>query len=717
MLKLENHITFDKKVIRTANLATALSERDQTAVADYVWSGYTQDKASRSAWERRTNAAMELALQVSKDKTIPWPGSANVIFPLVTIAALQFSADAYPMIIQGSNVVRYKVVGNSGKAELERAKRIGRHMSWQVLEEDQSWEEQHDRLLINLAIVGCSFIKTYWHGIKQHPVDELVLASDLVLDYSAKSVEECARKTQLIRLYRNDIWERCAAGMFTDVRDAKWFQSYAQPDSAAQPQKDSRQGVSMPLGDMGQPFQCFEQHCSLDLDGDGYAEPYIATLEQGSKALLRLVARVDDEKQIRRDDKGKLLKIIPTEYYTKYGFIPSSDNGIYDEGFGKLLGPINEAVNSGINQLLDNGTLQNCMGGFLGRGAKIRGGNYTMLPWEWKRVDSTGDDLRKSLVPYPKSEPSPVTLQLLGLLIDYANRVAGTTDPMVGENPGQNTPASTFQGMQEQGKRVYRAIFKRVWRSMRQEFKKRYDINSHSLPPEIKFGEGDDFIRREDYSGSPDQVSPVANPNVVSGMMRIQQALAVKQAAMGTPGYDIAETERRFLAALEVESPELIYPGPDKVPPLPNPKMMVEQAKQQSHQMKIEYEKWKTVLTLRSQQAETQARIELLYAQAAAAIASIGADKARLQLESIQSTIDMLQRQHEMVNDRIEALSKVGGQDGGDQANGQGNQDPGAGGGSPSPGAVQRLAQSPSDGGVPPVPGAMGGDSQGAMGR
>lgn len=45
--------------------------------------------------------------------------------------------------------------------------------------------------------------------------------------------------------------------------------------------------------------------------------------------------------------------------YTKFGFVPNPDGGFYDIGFGVLLGPLNESVNTLINQLIDAGTLNN----------------------------------------------------------------------------------------------------------------------------------------------------------------------------------------------------------------------------------------------------------------------------------------------------------------------------------------------------------------------
>lgn len=700
MLKLEHNIKLSKDAIFSANLAGDFSKKDQSAIATRVWEGYEADEASRAMWKRRTNAAMQLALQVQTQKTFPWPGASSVVFPLVTIAALQFASESYPNIIQGTNVVRYRTA-TTDMVALQRAKRIGKHMSWQVLEQDLGWEEQHDRLLINLAIVGCNFIKSYYCPRRRYPVDELVLAQDLVIDYGARSVEDAARKTQMYTLHRNEIWEKGARGIYSDVRDEAWFQQAARIESK-NTERDNRQGVVPTVMDDASRFTILEQHCFLDLDGDGYEEPYIATIEQSSRCLLRLVSRVDEEdEQVERAKSGRIICIRPTEYFTKFSFIPSSDNGIYDDGFGKLLGPINESVNSGINQLLDNGTLQNSIGGFLGRGAKIRGGVYTMVPWEWKRVDSTGDDLRKNLVPYPKSDPSPVMFQLLGLLIDYSNRISGTTDTQIGENPGQNTPASTYQGMQEQGKRVYRWIFKRVWRSMKEEFRKRYELNRRYTEFREHFGAGNEFIRAEDYRGSPDQVAPVANPNITSAMMRITQAMAVKQDAMMTPGYSVPDVTRNLLEALEVEGIDRLYPGPDKVPPLPNPKLQTEQLKLQSKQMQIEYEKWKLVTELKAESQESQARIDKLKAEAAQIISAIGADKAAKQLQLFDLVIKAMVAHNEALNSRIEALSGVeeGGQkDGGDQ------------------GGVRGLAGPPGNSGVQAQPPQMGGQPQGAMG-
>lgn len=699
-LNLEHKIVLNQELIDAPNILDRFGEDDQKKIADHIWTGYARDKQSRSRWERRMSAAMDLAMQVQQAKSFPWPGASNVVFPLVTIGALQFSARSYSNIIQGTQVVRYRTIGGGDTESNKRATRIGQHMSWQVLEEDVAWEEQHDRLLINLAIVGCNFIKTYYNPSLGYVVSELVMAKDFVIDYWAKSVEQAARKTHRIPLYKNEIYERVQQKLFIDVLDKAWYKSAPQFTSPSDPRSDTRRGQDPAYSDDSAAYVMLEQHCWMDLDGDGYEEPYIGTIEEGSKQPLRLTSRVDSMDQIHR--RGSTIEFIKaTESFTKYSFIPSPDGGVYDLGFGTFLGPLNEAVNSGINQLLDNGTMQNSIGGFLGRGAKIRGGVYTLAPFQWARVDSTGDDLRKNIVPFPDRPASDVMFKLIGFLVDYANRVAGTQDMQMGENPGQNTPASTYQGMQEAGMQTYGMIFKRVWRCMKEEFKKRYALNARYLASVDTFGNSADKIYREDYKGNPDQIAPVANPNINSSQMRFQVASAVKQAAMMTPGYEIPEVERAWLTALQVENIDTIYPGPDKVKPLPNPKMAVEQMKMQGKQLQIDAEKQKWANHLMEERRVNNAKIMQLEAQAYSLIKGAQAADVEHKLAALQLMIDHFKNTNEQTTQQIQALMGAGDETKGQDSNG---------------GGVPRLAGPSGNAGGDGVSQSGSGDASGAVG-
>lgn len=659
MKKLLTRLTIDAGFTKDLNLAERLSAEDLTTIGAWVVDGYKRDDESRSEWFTKMQAAMNLAMLIQNTKNFPWPNSSNVIFPLVAIAALQFSSRSYGNLVKGNDVVKYRVFGDDDEGKLQkRADNIGRHMSWQVLEQDDGWEEQHDRLLINLAIVGTAFIKTWYNN--DHNVSELIVAKDFVIDYWAKSVNDCARKSQVFNLYHNEVWERANDGRFCeDLLDKPWFtDEAAPPESESNIESDKRAGLTAPTQDRDAPITFIEQHRSLDLDGDGYEEPYIVTVHKDSGEVVRIVARWERDEDIKRGKRNTIVSIKSMEYFTKFSFIPSPDGAMYDVGFGTLIGPINDSVNTAINQMFDAGTMYNSNGGFLGRGAKIRGGGYSFAPWEWKRVDSTGDDIRKNIVPLPTKEPSVVMFNLLNLLIQYTDRLAGTVDQMVGVTPGQNTPAETSRNTMEQGMQVYSQIFKRVWRSMKEEFKKLHTLNALYLPAKSHFGESG-IIAKEEYRGSSAFAVPVADPNLVTDGQRLMRAQAMREAAHSVPGYNIPEVEKNFLRELRVDNVERFYPGSDKVPALPNPKMQVEQLKQQSIKMKLDYDKWKVVQQLQADQKETMARITLMQAQTIEIISQIEVAHQAAALKAFETAIDTLKNHSEMINERIKTMMEV----------------------------------------------------------
>ncbi len=665
MLNLTTKLTLDAETIRAPNLTDRFEKDELDRIGTWVWEGYTKDKQSRAKWERRTEAAMDLAMQIQKDKNFPWPNCSNVAFPLITIAVTQFHARAYPSIINGPELVKYSVVGSDPEGKQKaRAERVGTHMSWQIMEQDSDWETQQDRLLINYAVVGTAFKKSYNVGPGRNESD-LVMAKDLVIDYYAKSIESCPRKTHVIPLFRNEVYERVKLKTFRDILDETWYkQPTPLPTTTQQNNADNRQGINQPMPDEITPFQFLEQHCDLDLDDDGYAEPYIITVESTNKAVVRIVCRFEQTADIKRNADGDVVSIRALEYFTKYGFIPSADGGIYDTGFGVLLGPLNESSNSLINQLIDAGTMSTTAGGFLGRGAKLRGGVYTFAPFQWQRVDSSGDDLHKSIYPLPVREPSMVLFQLLSLLINYTSRVSGSTDIMVGESVGQNTPAETARQMQAEGMKIYNAIFKRCWTSMKEEFRKLYILNAYFMPDSLSFGLDGVNVTRQDYLGDPTRIRPVADPTTTTQAERLAKAMLLKQAAASTPGYNVMEVERMFLKANDIPNIDLVY-DPQKFPPGEDLKIQLKKLDLQGIQMKLagDAQEWQANLHLEIAQLQStlevnRAKVMELEANAAALLAAAQGTQAQQQVEHFKATIEAMKSWNDTLQQQIQQRTK-----------------------------------------------------------
>ena len=112
MYKFSTKLKLNRETIMAANLVDRFSAEDLGTIGSCMREQYERDCRSRELWEQRTEAAMDLAMQVQQDKTWPWPGCSNIVFPLVTIAAMQFHARAYPAVVNGRNVVGCRVLGD-----------------------------------------------------------------------------------------------------------------------------------------------------------------------------------------------------------------------------------------------------------------------------------------------------------------------------------------------------------------------------------------------------------------------------------------------------------------------------------------------------------------------------------------------------------------------------------------------------------------------------
>jgi chaperonin GroES len=655
------------KLIGETNIANALSKEDLVAIGSQVVKEFEQDLISRSAWEKRTEASMKLALQVAEMKNFPWPNASNVKFPLITIAALQYHARSYPVLIDGVTPVKCRVIGDDKDGKrTARAERVENHMSYQILEEDEDWESEMDKVLITQPIIGCAFKKTYYDPIKQHNISENVLAKDLVVNYWAKSLETAPRITHVLQMSKNEIYERVARGLWIDVSEGRQQSAASHvTGNNLQMAQDRAQGLTPPeANDPSTPIEILEQHCFIDFDDDGYAEPYIVYVRKDNKKVARIVPRFTPN-DVELDGKT-VLSIKADQYFTKYPFIPSPDGGFYDLGFGILLGPLNESINTIINQLVDAGTMANTAGGFLSRGIKLRGGNYTFNPMEWKHVDTTGDDLRKGIVPLPVREPSQVMFTLLNLLINYGERIGGSVDILTGQNPGQNTPAETTRTMAEQGMKIFNGIFKRTYRSLKQEFRKLYRLNQIFITETTKYvsnADSEGLVLVSDYDGPVTDVMPTADPSITSDHQRLNQAMFVAQRVAASPGmYDKYLAEKAILKAMKVSDIDRLLPdpkGPHALPPFVNPKVQIEQMKVQAKQAHDQLQMKMGLMKLMGEAELNQAKIQKLEAEAEAIKIGIATEGEKLRLQEINTQIAMQRERREGVLSSIQTMNDV----------------------------------------------------------
>jgi chaperonin GroES len=622
-----------RALLEQINIAEKLSEEKLTEIGMEVSRGFDTDLETRSDWETNVDEWTKLAIQTKEEKTYPWPKASNIKYPLLSTAAMQFAARAYPSLIPSDGqVVKAQVIGKDPTGEKQkRAERTSIYASYQLMHEMDSWEEDMDKLLIMLPVVGTMFKKTYWDSVTEKNCSRLVLPKNLVVNYWTKSLDSCERISEVIEMSPRILQERVNAGIFRDCKLS----------APPMPQNFNTANTNLPNQDDTTPYTIIEQHTFLDLDDDGYREPYVVTFQKESRTVLRIVARFD-ETGITLDKKNKVVRIEPIQYYTKFGFIPNPDGSFYDIGFGVLLGPINDSVNTLINQLVDAGSLSNLQSGFIGKGLRIKMGENRFQPGEWKAVNATADDLKKQIFPLPVKEPSATLFQLMGSLITSGKELASVAEIFTGKSPGQNTPATTTMATIEQGMKVFTAVYKRTYRSLAQEFKKLYRLNEVYLNPQTYVEVMDTTVDPGDFKAEGYDICPGADPSAISQTERLLKAQGlVEMLPMGV--LDPLKVVQRVLEAQEQPNwQELIHQETQQTgqpSQQPDPKVLQIQQQAEADQQRFGLEQQKAAFD-QQMQGHTAQFNQMMAAQkmqldSAVAQAKIGtqarADHAKLQ--------------------------------------------------------------------------------------
>jgi hypothetical protein len=214
-----------------------------------------------------------------------------------------------------------------------------------------------------------------------------------------------------------------------------------------------------------------------------------------------------------------------------------------------------------------------------------------------------------------------------------------------------------MQTMVEMGQKVYTAIFKRVWRSLKEEYKKMYRLNSIHLPV-WKTGPDGLKVTVMDFQGNPDNIRPVADPHLVDERSQKEQAAMLLQASQTMPGFDKEKVTKRWLKAMRVDGIDQIYPGVAKTGPLPNPKVQVEQMKLQLGEKKLALEKMEFAAQLQEDMKVNQATIIKLHAESAALMAGVDADKRGHEIAALELQLGFLKAHNEAAKGRIDQLLK-----------------------------------------------------------
>ena len=547
------------------------------------------DQGSRAKWVASAERGLMLATQETDDdedeKVYPFVGASDIHYPILTTAVMQFNARATPELIKGDKVVGVKVfnapprlptpldIAKEGpppttpegaqaaqqqmqadqramsmadlaaQARESRGARVAHYMNFQIFYRMDNWEGETDLLFMEAPITGMGFKKVNMapSGLRS----DYVSALRLTVGNDTKSIYRCPRITEDFDIYPYEIDAGIRSGQY---RDEDFSQVGDDPE---------------------QPRLWIEQHRLEDLDGDGLPEPYIVTVDVETRRTVCIQAAYTLDDIVIDPQTHQVLRIERWVPFAPFMFLPDPRGRYYGVGLARLLEAITDSVDTSINQLIDAANAEVAGGGFIGANVRLQGsgqaGAVYKQPGEYQTVSTGGADLRQAIFEFTVPKPSAVTFQMLELLLAAAKDIASVKDVVTGDAPA-TAPVGTMLALQNQALQVFSAIYKRMYRGFRDEFRLMYQCLKRWATDKEKreYAEmtGGDFD--QDFSGDGTDIQPVADPSVVTKMQKISRIQTMMQLAESPVGMAAGMTQsgpaqeliKEALNTLEVDRPE-----------------------------------------------------------------------------------------------------------------------------------------------------------------
>ena len=539
------------------NIDTNLAEFLEDDITDPIGADMMQNfedyKASRDDWEQSYLKGLDLLGFKYEDRTEPFQGASGATHPVLAEAVTQFQSLAYKELLPADGPVRTRVMGQPSKAKSDQAERVKEFMNYQLMCEMPEYEPEFDQMLFNLPLAGSAFKKVYYDQAVGRCVSKFVPAEDLVVPYSATSLDDADTIMHIIKMPANDMRKLQVQGFYKDVELGT--PAYSEDD--IKESKNDLEGVSTTNKD--EIFTLVECHVELDLEGfedlgadqlpTGIKMPYIVTVEETTQKVLSIRRNYDIEDPMKRRK----------DYFVHFKFLPGL--GFYGFGLIHMIGGLSRTATAALRQLLDAGTLSNLPAGFKMRGIRVRDEAQPLQPGEFRDVDAPGGRLDDAFKILPFKEPSQTLLALMGQVVAAGQRFASIADLQVGDG-NQSAAVGTTVALLERGSRVMSSIHKRLYSSMKKEFMLLSNVFATYLPPTYPYDVvgGEKQIKATDFDSRVD-IIPVADPNIFSQTQRIQLAQTGLQMAMSNPGmHNLYSAYRSMYEALGVKDIDTLLP-------------------------------------------------------------------------------------------------------------------------------------------------------------
>ena len=300
-----------------ANLAEFIEDQDLDSLGSELMDKYKDYKQSRQDWEESYKEGLSLLGFKYITRTEPFRGASSVTHPVLAEAVTQFQAQAYKELLPADGPVRTQILGDINVPKEEQSKRVKDFMNYQIMDQMKEYEPEFDQMLFYLPLSGSTFKKVYYDDLLGRAVSKFIPADDLVVPYSATSLEDAEAVIHVIRISQNDLRKQQINGFYKDIDLGE------PPVTENQLKQKELELEGITQNGSEDMYTILEMHVNVDLDGyedvnpedgepTGIKLPYIITMDEANGKILSIRRNYDAEDPLKKKK----------DYFVHFKFLP-----------------------------------------------------------------------------------------------------------------------------------------------------------------------------------------------------------------------------------------------------------------------------------------------------------------------------------------------------------------------------------------------------------
>jgi len=589
--KLQKYTTLENVAFELTD--DRLDQIKQDALLEYNTSLSSMED-NIASWKKDIQAVCMIS---NRDK--PFDGASDVVFPLCSNAVINLASKAFNAFFPDDDIYKGKIVGddngeektlngepiiNEQTGQVEKinigektksSQRVALAMNYQVKQLMPNWKQETIQLLYGVISLGTMYRKEGYDAVKNKNYSKLIFPDKIIVNKSITSLEDSIY-TEEFFLSKNEIQANINRNLFVDY-------DYESNLLLAQ---DSDSSIRLDDEDVNADrYKFIEQHTFIDLDGDGYKEPYNVIIDVGNQRVVRITTDFD-EFGIQEID-GSIYNIDRIVNLIAYRCMPSFDGSFFGLGLPYFLKNINSSINTSINQLIDSMHLKIKGGGFVANDLNVRGGGLTLKMGEFKKVIALGGgNIADKFFTPPIPEPSPVMLALLENMIGAGKDIGLLRDVLTG-NVQANMAPTTFLGLTENAVSIENSIFKLLNESFIEEIKVRRRLNSlyynRELYHKITNTKPEEVYPADDFDNDEIEIVLLTDASNITKSQKMAKA-QVYESLLQDPFYDGFELRKKRNESLGMPELNNIMQVPE---PTPQADMILAQSESKKADAKI----------------------------------------------------------------------------------------------------------------------------------